>query len=107
MSGTLRPRLLVSGGILLLATAFRLGVREDAAADGAVPEITLQSLASGIGPITSIANTGDARLFLALQTGRIVIYNGGQLQFGPDSTATTVSDGSSETARCSGPTCRS
>jgi hypothetical protein len=191
MSGTLRPRLLVSGGILLLATAFRLGAREDAAADGAVPEIALQSLASGIGPITSIANRGDARLFLALQTGRIVIYsggqvqpgafldlassisccnergllglafhpqyaanrfffvdytntagntviaryqasagngnqadpasgvilltiaqpfanhNGGQLQFGPDSTATTVSDGSSETARCSGPTCRS
>lgn len=82
MSGTLRPRLLISGGILLLAAAVRPGVREDAAAAGAVPEIALQSLASGIGPITSIANAGDTRLFLALQTGRIVIYGGGQVQPG-------------------------
>jgi hypothetical protein len=81
MSGTLRPRLLVSGGILLLAMAFRTGAREEAA-DGTVPEIALQSLASGIGPITSIVNAGDARLFLSLQTGRIVIYSGGQVQPG-------------------------
>jgi hypothetical protein len=78
MSRTSRPRLLAVGGILLLAAAFRLGRLDDAAA--AVPEIALESLASGIGPITSIANAGDARLFVTLQTGKIVIFGAGQVQ---------------------------
>ncbi len=45
-----------------------------------VPEIALVPLASGIGPITSIANAGDARLFLTLQTGKVLIFSGGQIQ---------------------------
>ena len=48
----------------------------------AVPDIALQTLATGVGPITSIAQAGDSRLFLALQTGRIVIYARGQIQPG-------------------------
>jgi hypothetical protein len=80
MSKKLRPRLLVLGGILLMATAFRLGWREEVAAEAAVPDIAVQPLATGLGPITSIANAGDARLFVTLQTGKIVIFSGGQVQ---------------------------
>src|SRR5438552_4751402 len=55
MSQTSRPRLLAIGGILLLAAAFRLGRREEAA-EAAVPDIALQPLATGLGSITSITN---------------------------------------------------
>ena len=43
-------------------------------------EITVQQLATGIGPITSITSAGDSRLFLTVQTGRIVIFSGGAVQ---------------------------
>src|SRR5206468_2348469 len=33
--------------------------------------------------ITTIANAGDSRLFLTLQTGRIVVFGGGQIQAAP------------------------
>lgn len=57
--------------------AGRAGDRsEEPLAVAAPPVIALQSLASGLGSITSIANAGDARLFLTIQTGRILIYNG-------------------------------
>jgi glucose/arabinose dehydrogenase len=46
----------------------------------AAADITLQQLATGIGPITTIANAGDSRLFLTVQTGTIVIFSGGQVQ---------------------------
>jgi glucose/arabinose dehydrogenase len=70
--------------VLSLAAAILLAVRRDIRQDSlrdpaAVPDITAQTLASGVGPITSIANAGDARLFLTLQTGRIVIFSGGQV----------------------------
>lgn len=45
-----------------------------------MPEIALVSLAAGIGPITAITNAGDARLFLTLQTGKVLIFSGGQVQ---------------------------
>ena len=82
MSQTSRPRLLAVGGILLLAAAFRLGLSEEAP-EAAAADIALQPLATGVGPITSIATAGDPRLFLALQTGKIVIFNGGQVPSAP------------------------
>lgn len=80
MNATLPPRLLVLGSVLLFAAAFRSGLREERSAEAVVPEIALEPLASGIGPITSIANAGDSRLFVTLQTGKILIYSGGQVQ---------------------------
>lgn len=80
MSQQSRPRLLAIGGILLLAAAFRFGRREEAAPEAAAPDIALQTLATGLGPVTSIANAGDTRLFVTLQTGKIVIFSGGQVQ---------------------------
>src|SRR5258706_6561606 len=82
MSRMPRPRLLAIGGILLLGAAFRLGLSEEAP-EAAAADIALQPLTTGLGPITSIANAGDPRLFLTLQTGRIVIFNGGQVQPAP------------------------
>ncbi len=38
--------------------------------------MTLLRLASGLGAITSIANAGDSRLFLALRTGQVVVWDG-------------------------------
>ncbi len=74
----------VAASVLALAAAALLSLRQDARQDfrwdaPAVPDIALQTLASGVGPITSIANAGDARLFLTLQTGRVVIFSGGQV----------------------------
>src|SRR5258706_2871209 len=82
MSRMPRPRLLAIGGILLLGAAFRLGLSEEAP-EAAAADIALQPLATGLGPITSIANAGDTRLFLTLQTGRIVIFTGGQVPPAP------------------------
>ncbi len=45
-----------------------------------MPDIDLAPLAEGIGPITSIANAGDSRLFLTVQTGKVLIFSGGQVQ---------------------------
>jgi glucose/arabinose dehydrogenase len=42
----------------------------------AIPDVTLQPLAWGLDSITSIAHAGDSRLFLTLQRGRIVIWDG-------------------------------
>jgi hypothetical protein len=42
---------------------------------GAISDVALIKLAEGLGPITSIANAGDSRLFLTLRGGRIVIWN--------------------------------
>jgi glucose/arabinose dehydrogenase len=43
----------------------------------AADEITLTQLVTGLNQPTTIANAGDLRLFITLQPGRIVIYNGG------------------------------
>ena len=50
------------------------------AASSSALDVTVQQIATGIGPITSITNAGDPRLFLTVQTGRIVIFSGGQVQ---------------------------
>src|SRR6476661_174932 len=44
---------------------------------GTVQGVSLQQVANGLGPVTSIANAGDGRLFLTVQTGRIVIVENG------------------------------
>jgi glucose/arabinose dehydrogenase len=42
----------------------------------AAPEVVLTPLATGLTGITSITNAGDGRLFLTLQRGQIVIWDG-------------------------------
>src|SRR5262245_34538991 len=72
-------------GEMTLAThfPFRLAVIAAAlcvAARLEAVDVTVEQVATGIGPITSITNAGDSRLFLTVQTGRIVIFSGGQVQ---------------------------
>jgi glucose/arabinose dehydrogenase len=45
----------------------------------AAPDVSLQTLATGLGGITSIVSAGDNRLFLTIQTGRVVVWNGSQV----------------------------
>ena len=45
----------------------------------APPEISLQTLATGLAQPTAIANSGDARLFLTLQRGEIVVFENGRV----------------------------
>jgi glucose/arabinose dehydrogenase len=47
------------------------------AAPAAAPDFAVQTLAINLTSITSIVHAGDPRLFLTLQTGRIVVYEGG------------------------------
>ena len=51
--------------------------RKDAAA--VVPTVQLVPLASGLTGITAITNAGDGRLFVTLQGGQIVIWDGTQI----------------------------
>jgi glucose/arabinose dehydrogenase len=51
--------------------------RKDAAA--VVPTLQLVPLASGLTGITAITNAGDGRVFVTLQNGRIVIWDGTQI----------------------------
>ncbi len=75
------PRaILASIAALLLAVAARVRLPEEPGGLPAAPDIALVPLASGIGPITAIANAGDARLFLTVQTGEVLIFSGGQVQ---------------------------
>jgi glucose/arabinose dehydrogenase len=74
------PRLAFSVGVALLAALCFSATREKPEQAAPPPEIALQNLAAGLGPITSITNAGDDRLFLTLQTGRVLIYAGGQVR---------------------------
>src|SRR5512144_2493231 len=75
------PRaILVFAAVFTLAMASRVRLPERSGALAAVPDIVLAPLAEGIGPITSIANAGDARIFLTVQTGKVLIFSGGQVQ---------------------------
>jgi glucose/arabinose dehydrogenase len=70
-------RFLVPAAILVLTLeviGFRAPERSQAA-----PDVLLQSLATGVGPITSIVSAGDNRLFLTIQTGRIVVWDGARI----------------------------
>jgi len=45
-----------------------------------VPEIALETLLTGLAQPTAIAHAGDARLFLTLQRGRIVVFENGAVR---------------------------
>src|SRR6476660_5151012 len=60
-----------------------LAARENAAARepsgspaGPGPDAGLLMVGGGLGPITSIANSGDSRLFLTLRDGRVAVWDG-------------------------------
>jgi len=72
--------LLILGAVLCFAIASPVPLPEKTEVIAAVPDIALAPVAAGIGPITAIANPGDARLFLTVQTGRVLIFSGGQVQ---------------------------
>jgi glucose/arabinose dehydrogenase len=66
--------------VLALLAAAGLALRQEAVpASTAALDIALQSLATGVGSVTSIANAGDSRLFLTIQTGRILIWDGSRI----------------------------
>jgi glucose/arabinose dehydrogenase len=75
------PRaLLFSSAVLFIALAALAPRPEGPKGLPAVPDIVLAPLAAGVGPITSITSAGDVRLFLTLQTGKVLIFSGGQVQ---------------------------
>jgi len=49
------------------------------AAAAAAPALVLEPLVSSLGSVTGITNAGDNRLFLTLQQGRIVIWDGSRV----------------------------
>ncbi|HEX9286729.1 MAG TPA: PQQ-dependent sugar dehydrogenase [Thermoanaerobaculia bacterium] len=61
----------------LLAVAF-VSIAARARAQ-APPEIVLEALATGLAQPTAIAHAGDARLFLTLQRGQIVVFDNGRV----------------------------
>jgi len=50
---------------------------------GTVQGVGLQPVGSDLGPITSITNAGDGRLFLTIRTGRIVVLENGTARSQP------------------------
>ena len=72
-----RSRFLAFGFAVLLAAAGVPGAAQDLVGAPARPgpDAGLLMIGSGLGPITSIANAGDARLFLTLRDGQIVIWD--------------------------------
>jgi hypothetical protein len=61
---------------ILFAASLLLGASAAGAQTVNSPPIALRRLASSINNATTIAQMGDARLFVTLQTGRIVIWDG-------------------------------
>jgi glucose/arabinose dehydrogenase len=64
----------LAGMAALASVAFRH--EEPAPATRTAVDITLQTLGNLGAPITSVENAGDSRLFLTIQTGRILIWDG-------------------------------
>jgi len=62
---------------------------------GTVHGVSLQQVASNLGPVTGITNAGDGRLFLTIRTGRVVILENGSLRPQPflDIQSLTTTDG--------------
>ena len=52
-------------------------------AEAAVPAVVLTPVANGLSGITAITNAGDARLFLTLQEGQVVIWDGAAVRSTP------------------------
>jgi glucose/arabinose dehydrogenase len=87
MSGNLhlgRIALFVSAVVAAVALLPRSGsTRAEEPEAVAALDIGLNLLQSGLGPMTYIANAGDARLFLVIQTGQIRIYTSGSVLSAP------------------------
>jgi glucose/arabinose dehydrogenase len=62
---------------------------------GSVSGVSLQPIANNLGPLTSVANAGDGRLFLTVRTGRIIIVENGSVRPQPflDIQDMTTTDG--------------
>jgi glucose/arabinose dehydrogenase len=69
----------MAAALVLVALGGRTRAAEPEADAVAAVDINLQSLASGLGSITSITNAGDSRIFLTTQNGRILVWSGGQI----------------------------
>ena len=50
-----------------------------AAKDASVPTIVIQPIASGLPDITAITHAGDRRLFVTLQRGQVMVWDGTQI----------------------------
>jgi glucose/arabinose dehydrogenase len=78
--GFLAASVLVPASLHITASSEEHTVRPDATVApreaAAVPPLVLDPLAANLGSITGIANAGDGRLFLTLQAGRVVIWDG-------------------------------
>ena len=78
--GFLAASVLVPASLRITASSEEHTVRPEAAVAprdaAAVPPLVLDPLASNLGSVTGIANAGDGRLFLTLQAGRVVIWDG-------------------------------
>src|SRR5260370_23180693 len=73
-----RAKHLMVFGLAGLAALASVALRheEPAPATRTAVDITLQTLGNLGMPITSVENAGDSRLFLTIQTGRILIWHG-------------------------------
>jgi glucose/arabinose dehydrogenase len=73
-----RPKHLIALGLEGLAALASVAFRHEGPAPAArtAVDITLQTLGNLGAPITSVENAGDSRLFLTIQTGRILIWDG-------------------------------
>ncbi len=76
--------------VLLAAAAVFAGSRvrgasagDAAKAEAATPSVVLTPITNGLSGITAITNAGDARLFLTLQEGQIVIWDGAAVRATP------------------------
>ena len=91
-------RLHPSLALALLVLSLLLGTRLKAApfpVAGTVQGVSLQEIASSLGPVTGITHAGDGRLFLTIRTGLIVILENGSPRPQPflDIQSLTTTDG--------------
>ncbi len=83
MRPVLRLLFVVAAVGVVLASRPGHGAATASAAAGrdapAVPTVLLQPLATGLSDITAITNAGDSRLFVTLQRGQVVIWDGSRI----------------------------
>ena len=71
MGGNRRLTAILAAGLLCATRCVRAQT---------APEIALQPLATGLAQPTAVTHAGDARLFLTLQEGRIVVFESGSVR---------------------------
>src|SRR3954465_11724719 len=81
--------------LLLLASSALPALAAPFPVAGTVQGVSLQEIASSLGPVTGITHAGDNRLFLTIRTGLIVILENGSLRPQPflDIQSLTTTDG--------------